>query len=63
MKTVREVPVEKVPKNSNIITSYVNYKVKENVGGSLKIKARIAPHSNKNKDTDESWLSESLMMF
>ena len=28
MKNVRKVPIEKVPKNSNVITSHVIYKVK-----------------------------------
>ena len=52
MKTVREVQIEKVPKNSNIITSHVIYRVKENNDGSLKMRARIAPHGNKDKDRD-----------
>ena len=52
MKTVREVSVDKVPKGSNVITSHVIYKVKANDDGKLKMKARIAPHGNKDKDRD-----------
>ena len=42
--------VSKVPKDSNIITSHVLYKVRANDNGSLKLKARIAPHGNKDRD-------------
>ena len=49
LRTVREVPIDQVPKNSNIITSHVIYKIKENNVGSLKIKARIAPSGAKDK--------------
>ena len=52
MKTVRQVPINKVPRNSNIITSLVIYKVKANDDGVLKMKARIVPHANKDKDRD-----------
>ena len=52
MKTVREISINKVQKGSNIIKSYVIYKFKANVDGSLKMKARIAPHVNKDKDRD-----------
>ena len=51
-KTVREIPIHEVPKNSNIITSHVIYKAKENNDGSFRMKARIAPHGNKDKDKD-----------
>ena len=50
LKTVREVPIHEVPKNSSTITSHVIYKVKENDDGSFKMKARIAPHGNKDKE-------------
>ena len=50
LKTVREVPIHGAPKNSNIITSHVIYKVKENDEGSLKMKARIGLHGNKGKE-------------
>ena len=52
MKTVCEESVNKVPKGSNLITSHVIYKVKANDDGPLKMKARIAPHGNKDKDRD-----------
>jgi len=48
-KNVRLVHVNDVPKNANIITSHVIYKVKINDDGSKKMKARIAPHGNKDK--------------
>ena len=50
LKNVREVPIHEVPKNSNTMTSHVIYKVKENDDGSFKMKARIAPQSNKDKE-------------
>ena len=49
LKTVRQVPIDKVPKNSNVITSHLIYKVKANDDGSFKMKARIAPHGIKDK--------------
>ena len=52
MKTGRKVPIGKVPKNSNIITCHAIYKYKENDGGLLKMKARIAPHDSKYKGRD-----------
>lgn len=52
-QTVQEVHVTVVPKNANIITSHVIYKVKPNDDGSLKMKARIAPHGNKDKDRSD----------
>ena len=50
MKTVREVSVHKIPKDSNTITSHVIYKVRQNDDGSLKMNARVAPHGNKHKE-------------
>ena len=52
MTTVREFSVNKVPKGSNVITSHVTYKVKANDDGSLKLKARIAHHGNKDRDRE-----------
>ena len=52
LKTVREIPVHEVPKNSNIIASHVIYKLKEMDDESFKMKARIAPNGNKGKDKD-----------
>ena len=48
LKTVRPVPHDKIPAGSNIIRSHTLYKVKQNEDGSLKRKARIAPHGNEN---------------
>ncbi len=50
MKQVRLVPVHQIPKNANIISSHVLYKVKILDDGSKSIKARIAPHGNKDKE-------------
>lgn len=38
----------KVDKNANIISSHVIYKIKVNNDGTLKLKARRAPHGNEN---------------
>lgn len=48
LKTVRPVLKNKVPAGSNIIGSHTLYKVKTNNDGSLKLKARIAPHGNED---------------
>ena len=48
LKTVRPVTHDKVPKGSNVISSHTLYKVKQNDDGSLKLKARIAPHGNED---------------
>ena len=50
LNTVREVPIHEVPKNSNIITSHIIYKVKENYDRSFKMKDRIALLKNEDKD-------------
>lgn len=50
MKTVREVAINDVPQNANIITNHVIYKVKANVDGTLKMKAQIATHGNEDSD-------------
>lgn len=51
-KQVDEVHDIKVPKNANVITSQVLYKVKELDDGSKIVKARIAPHGSKDKEKD-----------
>jgi len=48
-KTVRSIHCSKVPQFSNVISSHVLYKVKKMDDGSMKMKARIAPHGNKDK--------------
>ena len=52
MKAVREVSVHTIPKDSSTITSHVTCKVKQNDGGSLKMKARVAPQGNKHEEKD-----------
>jgi len=51
--TVKEIHAKSVPNNSNVITSHVIYKIKANDDGSLKMKARIAPHGNKDRDRED----------
>ena len=51
--TVETVTISQVPENANVITSHVIYKVKKNDDGSFKMKARIAPHGNKDLDRDQ----------
>ena len=50
---VRVIDMSEVPRNANVITSHVLYKVKANDDGSMKMKARIAPHGNKDKDRSD----------
>ena len=50
MRTVRLVPTSQVPKDANIITSHVIYKVKSSDEGDYYLKARIAPHGNKDRE-------------
>ena len=45
--------MSEVPSHANIIRSHVIYKVKPGDDGSLKTKARIAPHGNKDKQRTE----------
>ena len=52
LKTVRPVTHDNVPKGSNVISSHTLYKVKQNDDGSLKLKARIAPHGNEDNMRD-----------
>ena len=41
-----------VPKNTNVVSSHVAYKIKVSENGSLTLKARICPHGNRDKDKD-----------
>ena len=43
----------KVPGNANVISSHVLYKIKELDDGTLKCKARIAPHGNKDSNMND----------
>jgi len=52
LKTVRHVNLEEIPQGANIISSHVLYKVKDRDDGTRIIKARIAPHGNKDADKD-----------
>lgn len=47
-RTVREIPRDSVPTDSNVISSHVLYKLKLNDDNSLKLKGRIAPHGNQD---------------
>lgn len=49
LNTVRPFPHNKVLSDANIISSHTLYKVKMNDDGSLKMKARIAPHGNEEE--------------
>lgn len=51
-KTVRKVPVRKIPVGCNVISSHVLYKVKVLDDGSKIVKARIAPHCNKDRERE-----------
>lgn len=42
----------KVPHDTNIISSHIIYKVKLNDDSTLKLKARIASHGNEDSDKD-----------
>ena len=48
LKTVGPVSNDKILPGSNVISSHTLYKVKQNDDGSLKLKARIAPHGNED---------------
>ena len=47
-----EVPEREIPRNANIITSHVVYKVKTDEDGQRKMKARIVPHGNHDNEKD-----------
>ncbi len=49
-ETVKEVYVTNVPKDVNVITSHVLYKVKVLDDHSKTVRARIAPHGNKDSE-------------
>lgn len=53
LKTVKKVYISNVPKDANIISSHVLYKVKILDDGSKLVKARIAPHGNKDSMKDD----------
>jgi len=53
VETVKKVHVSDIPEGANIITSHVLYKVKLRDDGTKMIKARIAPHGNKDDMKDD----------
>ena len=52
LKTVQLVHISDVPENENVITSHVLYKVKDCDDRKRLMKARIAPHGNKDSEKD-----------
>ena len=46
------VDEREVPKGANVIGSHVAYKLKVNEDGSLKLKARICPHGNRDSEKE-----------
>lgn len=47
-----EVPERSVPRDANVITSHVVYKIKTDETGSRKLKARVVPHGNRDTEKD-----------
>lgn len=45
-----EVPEQTVPRNANIITSHIVYKVKREEKGHMRMKARLCPHGNRDME-------------
>jgi len=50
---VKEIRVNSVPGNANVITSHAIYKIKTNDVRTLKMKALIAPHGNRDRERGE----------
>lgn len=48
LKNVKVIFRADLPSDANVVNSHVLYKVKHNDDGSLKLKARIAPHGNED---------------
>lgn len=51
--TVKEVYSKSIPESANVITSHVLYKIKANDDVALRMKARIAPHGNEDRERDK----------
>lgn len=49
--TVKRVQRRQLPRDANIVSSHVVYKIKVEDDDSLRLKARIAPHGNEDSDT------------
>ena len=52
ISTVKRVPRRKVPRDANIVSSHVVYRIKVEDDDSLRLKARIAPHGNEDSDIE-----------
>lgn len=52
-KAYIEIPDKEVPRDANVITSHVVYRVKTDEDGSRLMKARIVPHGNHDDEKDE----------
>lgn len=50
---MKKVHVSDIPKDADIITSHVLYKVKQRDDGTKMVKARIAPHGNEDDMKEE----------
>lgn len=50
VQQVRQVSINDLPRNPNVISSHVLCKVKEDDDGHKSIKAPIAPHGNKDRE-------------
>lgn len=53
LANAEKVHVSNVPKDANVITSHVLYKVKQVDDGTKILKARIAPHGNKDREKNK----------
>lgn len=51
-KAYREVEERSIPRNANVISSHVVYKIKTEETGEHRLKARICPHGNKDHMKD-----------
>ena len=58
-----EVPESEVPMGANVITSHVVYKVKNEEGGRKRLKARLCPHGNRDKEKGNIRVDSSNARF
>lgn len=54
---------ELVPSNTNVISSHVVYRIKENEDGSRKLKARLVPHGNRDVERNSIRKDSSIAQF
>ncbi len=57
------VPEKEVPAESNVISSHVVYKIKTSESGERKLKARIVPHGNRDKEKNDIRKDSSTAQF